>query len=90
MISKADRNLINAVKNLFEAAQYLESPQYQEDLRREEEARQATLNREKANLEFREEVIDAICETGIARHVAANMTATEVNLLSNARKFGVI
>ena len=89
-----DRNLTKAIVNLFKAAQYLESPQYQIDLKREQEQnernRQAALAKQNADVEFREEVIDAMEEAGISRRVAANMTATEVTMMQNARKYGVI
>jgi hypothetical protein len=89
-----DRQLGKAIVNLFKAARYLESPQFQIDLARQQEEdernRQAALAKQNADFEFREEVIDAMEEAGISRRVAANMTATEATLMQNARKYGVI
>lgn len=42
------------------------------------------------NIEFREEVLEALCAEGKARHVAANLTNTELKLRAEARRLGVI
>lgn len=43
-----------------------------------------------ADLELREEVIDELVASGIARHVAANFTNTQAKLLAKAREIGYI
>lgn len=53
-------------------------------------AREKTIAKFNAELEFRTEVMDAICATGITRHVAADMTNTERKLLDTARKYGIL
>ena len=43
-----------------------------------------------ADLELREEVIAELVATGIAAHVAANLTNTQAKLLTKAREIGYI
>lgn len=50
----------------------------------------ATVNKQRAEVEFMEEVIEEMTASGIARHVAINRTNTQVKLLAEARSFGVI
>ena len=48
------------------------------------------VNKQRAEVEFMEEVIEEMTASGIARHVAINRTNTPVKLLAEARSFGVI
>jgi hypothetical protein len=93
-MQSADQQFVKSIRNLFKTMIYLESPEGQRSLaqqeREDEAARQEALNRQNADLEFREEVIDAMVDAGISRRVAANMTANEKTLMDNARKYGVI
>lgn len=43
-----------------------------------------------ADIEFRMEVVFAMTDTGIAKHVALNRTSTQATLMACAREFGVI
>jgi hypothetical protein len=39
---------------------------------------------------FRDDVIDAMCNSGMSRHVAKSMTSKEPDLMEQAKKFRVI
>jgi hypothetical protein len=41
-------------------------------------------------IEFREEVIAAMVDAGVSRHVAENMTSGEAKMMGQARKYGII
>lgn len=43
-----------------------------------------------AEVEFKLEVLEAMMEKGIARHVALNRTSTQATLMACAKEFGVI
>lgn len=43
-----------------------------------------------AEIEFRQEVVDAIVNSGFTKRVAENMTIEASNLMQQAKKYGVI
>lgn len=48
------------------------------------------VRRDRANQEFREEVVEALKDEGKAPHVAMNLTDTETKLLAQAKRLGLI
>lgn len=50
----------------------------------------AEVARNNAAVEFKEEVVAAMMEAGIARHVALNRISTVAKLMAEAKAFGVI
>ena len=66
------------------------SPAEIAEIKRQDELAKAEVARINAENEFRQEVIQAMVDAGIARHVAANRTATEAKLLACAREFEII
>ena len=69
---------------------------YSKDVRdlalREVDRRQhnSLVTRVSGEIGFREEVVNAMVNAGISRHVAENMTTEESKLMEQAKKYGVI
>ena len=105
MATILDRKIYGAIRRLVKhdalVRQHLRrldtDPDYKERFEAETakrlESEKAALKAERASedgdYEFRVEVIDAMVAAGIARHVAAELTNTEVKLLAQAKKYNV-
>ncbi len=48
------------------------------------------VSRVSGEIEFREEVVKAMVNAGISRHVAENMTSEESKMMQQAKKYGII